>query len=261
MIDIHTHILPFLDDGSSDIETTEIFLEHIAKANMDAVVFTPHFKRGFFDNSKEKILPVYTQIENIIREKGYFYKTYCAAEVYLVGELAIADIQNNSFMINGSRYILVENNLYGFSKDFFENIYMLVKLGYKPILAHPERYPEIQKNVELAADFMHRDVYLQLNTSSILEGYTSKIKETAFELLRRGYAHFLGSDCHCQNNEYDFLQAFEIIKKRFGEDTAKILAKENPEKMLNNEDIQYFYLHTKPKPRNSSFLRRLFGLK
>ena len=261
MIDIHNHILPGLDDGSQDIETTEIYLDLIAKANMEAIVFTPHFKRGFFDNTKDKILEAFHQVESLIIAKNYSFKVYCAAEVYLVGELAVTDIQNNSFMINGSRYILVENSIYGFSKDLYENLYSLVKLGYKPILAHPERYSEIQKNIDLAADFLHRDIYLQINTGSLLDSYNMKTKETALELINRGYAHFLGTDSHCHTDVYDFPLALDIIKKQFGNDIAHILSKENPEKMINNDDVPYFYMQTKPRQTKKNIFQKIFGLK
>jgi len=226
------------------MNTTEKYLHKIAKAKMDAIIFTPHFKRGFFYNTKEKILEVYQQVDSIVKRSRFIFRTYCAAEVYLKGELAITDIQENSFMINGSRYVLVENSMYGLSKDFFENLYSLTKLGYKPILAHPERYLEIQKNIELASELMHRDVYMQINTGSLLGEYGSKVKEIALSLVKSGYAHFLGSDCHCDLNKYSYLEAFELINKKFSHNIAHLLAKENPEQMLNNEDIPLFYQKT-----------------
>jgi protein-tyrosine phosphatase len=102
MIDIHNHSLPNLDDGSTNIKVTEHFLDLIVRAMMEAVVFTPRFMRGFYDNTKENILDVYNQVEALKQKKQYTFKTYCAAEVYLIGTEAVADIQNNSFMINGT---------------------------------------------------------------------------------------------------------------------------------------------------------------
>jgi len=162
-------------------------------------------------------------------------------------------------MINGSRYVLVENSLTGFSHDLFENLYKLVKLGFKPILAHPERYLEIQRKPEMAEDFMHRDVYLQINTASILGGYGSKVQDVAMELIDRGYAHFLGSDCHCHSGVYDYPLAVEIIRKEFGDDTAEILVTDNPNKMLDNENIPYFYVRFESKPKKKSLWQKLFG--
>lgn len=260
MIDIHNHILPGIDDGSQDISVTEQYLDLIAQAKMDAVVFTPHYMRGFFDNTKEIILEAFNSVEKIKKSKGYSFKTYCAAEVYLMGEEAVTDIQTNAFMINGSRYVLVENSLTGFSNDLFENLYKLVKLGFKPILAHPERYLEVQEKPSLAVDFMHRDVYLQINTGSILGNYGAKVRDVALELIDRGYAHFLGSDCHCHSGLYDYPQAVEAIRKEFDDDTAEILSSDNPERMLNNDNIKYFYVFHEEKPEKKSFFKKLFGL-
>ena len=259
MIDIHTHILPFLDDGAPHEDATEYFLEKVADAQMEAIVFTPHFMRGFYDNSKDKILDVYQKINYLIERKEYKFHTYCAAEVYLMGSEAVEDIQKNSFMINGSRYVLVENSLRGFSFDLYENLYKLVKLDFKPILAHPERYPEIQERPSLAEDFMHRDVYLQINTGSIFGAYGKKVKDVALELIDRGCAHFLGTDCHCKTDVYDFPKAVEALRRDFGDATAEMLAIENPQSMLKNENIPHFYLNKTYEPKKKNFFKKLFG--
>jgi len=258
MIDIHNHILPNLDDGSPHHEVTDYYLDRIADANMTAVIFTPHFMRGFYGNKKDRILDEYKKALKFIEIKGYTFSTYCAAEVYLVGSDIVNDIQENSFMINGSRYVLVENSMTGFSMDFYENLFNLVKLGFKPILAHPERYLEIKENPDLAEDFMYRDVYLQINTGSILGEYGSRVKDVAMELIERGYVHFLGSDCHCKTGMYDFPKAVERIRKDFNDKTADLIAIDYPLKMLNNEEVPYFYINKKQLPLKRNFFQRLF---
>jgi protein-tyrosine phosphatase len=117
----------------------------------------------------------------------------------------------------------------------------------------------VQRNIDLAGDFMHRDVYLQINTGSILGNYGNKVKKIASELIYRGYAHFLGTDCTCRTNTYDYRQAVDRIRKEFGEKKAVLLSKEFPEMMLNNEDVPYFYVQRMPKYRSRSFIKRLFG--
>jgi len=260
MIDIHNHILPGLDDGSAHIDISEYYIERLIEAHVESVVFTPHFKKGFYENTKEKILISYNNVNDLIKKKGYAIETFCAAEVYLVGSQAVADIQENAFMINGSRYILVENSMNGFTFDFYENLYKLVKLGFKPILAHPERYLEIIKRPELAEDLMHRDIYLQINTGSLLGVMGKEIKNVAWELLDRGCAHFLGSDCHCKSGSYNFSIAVEQIRKEHGNDRAELLTKEFPRKMINNENIPHFYINRNIQPKKKNMLQKMFNL-
>ncbi|MCL2062953.1 MAG: hypothetical protein FWG98_01080 [Candidatus Cloacimonetes bacterium] len=260
MIDIHNHILPGLDDGSPHEDVTAFYIDRVVEAKMEGIVFTPHYMRGFYNNTKDKILDVYQRTRQIIERKGYILNTYCAAEIYLVGNESIDDIQINSFMINGSRYVLVENSLTGFSYDLYENLYKLGKLGFKPILAHPERYVEIKEKPLLAEEFMHRDVYLQINTGSLLGLYGNRVKDVSFELIDRGYAHFLGTDCHCQNGVYDFPEAIDVLRKIFGDKTADLLGVEYPQKMLNNEDLPHFYNHKQQIPLKKNFFQRLFKL-
>jgi len=241
MIDIHSHILPGIDDGAPNMETTELFLDLISGSAVTAVVCTPHYRQGIYHNEKKYMIEVFQKTNDLKIAKGYKFQLYCAAEVFLKGESIITDIQNNAFMINGTPFVLVENNFYGFSDDFYINLYHLVFLGFKPILAHPERYENIQNNIMLAEEFMHRDVYLQINTSSILGHNGNKCQAIALELIDRGYVHFLGSDCHCRSDSYDYDLAVELISKEFNPKLANTLALVNPEKMLHNEYIPYFY--------------------
>jgi len=100
---------------------------------------------------------------------------------------------------------------------------------------------------------------LQINTSSVLGGYGGHIKDVAMELIDRGCAHFLGSDCHCHSGVYDFPEAVDLIIKEFGDDTADILVNENPIKMLENENIPYFYVSFDEKPKTIGFCQKLLG--
>ena len=260
MIDIHTHILPNIDDGSSHEDITSYYLDRLNEAGIEGVVFTPHYYRGIFHNTKDKILLKYDKVLEMIKKKGYKFNTYCSAEVYLMGSEVMTDIQDNAFMINGSRYVLVENSLFGFSFDMYENLYKLSRLGFKPILAHPERYQELLTKPDLSEDFMYRDVYFQINTGSILGEYGNNVRDLALKLIDKGHAHFLGSDCHCTNGEYNYLKAVEYIRREFGDKTADILSYEHPLKMINNENIPHFYLKNKAKPVKKNLLQRLFRL-
>ncbi|HOD54005.1 MAG TPA: hypothetical protein PKJ08_05715 [Candidatus Cloacimonadota bacterium] len=259
MIDIHNHILAELDDGSQDFETTIEYLKLIQQSGVKKLVFTPHYMPGFYDSTQEKVKSAFNKVMSVKQQYAPDVDFFHSAEVYLNGENIIDEIYKENLFINNSQYVLIENNLNGFTEDLFQLLYQMNRKGMKPILAHPERYREIKQNPDKADDFLQRDVYLQINTSSILGGYGKQVQDTAFELIDRGWAHFLGSDCHCHSGVYDYAEAVDAIRAEFDDKMAQLLSKTFPEKMLKNEHIPHFYMSRRETPKKKSFFEKLFG--
>ncbi|MCB5251256.1 MAG: CpsB/CapC family capsule biosynthesis tyrosine phosphatase [Candidatus Cloacimonadales bacterium] len=257
MIDIHNHILPGLDDGAKDIETTIEYLKLIQESGVKKLVFTPHYMPGFYESTHKAVSSIFKDIMKIKDDYAPDVHFYHSAEVYLNGENIIDDIIKENLFINNSQYVLVENNLNGFTEDLYQLLYQMTRKGMKPILAHPERYQEIKENPIKADDFLQRDVYLQINTGSILGGYGKQVQDTAFELIDRGWVHFLGSDCHCRSMVYDFPEAVDAIRHEFDNKMAELLSQTFPEKMLNNEHLPHFYMVRKETPKKKSFLEKM----
>jgi protein-tyrosine phosphatase len=111
---------------------------------------------------------------------------------------------------------------------------------------------------EIAEDFLHRNVYLQINAGSILGLYGNKIAKTAWYLVDNGFAHFIASDNHCKIDEYLLPAALEAIRDNIDDYTANLLSQKNPEKMLNDEKIKYFYLEKQPVEK-SGFLKKILN--
>mgnify|MGYP006279571563 CR=1 FL=1 len=250
MIDIHTHILPACDDGSPDIDTSLHYLQILAQNKVSDVILTPHFIRNSYNNKKEIINPKFTKLKEMVYKKNIEINLHLAAEVYLEPTL-IEDIKKNNFTINNSDYVLVETSFNGFPTNLLEILYQLVKDGYKPILAHPERYNEFIVNPNKAESFLYRDIYFQLNAGSFLGKYGKQVKNTAWSLLDKGYVHFLASDLHCKNGEYPLPIAAHLIAEKYDEYLVKLLTEINPQKLLNNEKIEIFYIKKKDFEKKS----------
>ena len=254
MIDIHTHILHGIDDGSESLEISLNQLKIMKDAGVDKVVFTPHYIRNSYHNTKDIIEKKFAEIVEAVREQNIDIKLYHAAEVYLEKDI-MQDIQRENFTINNTKYVLVETSLTEFPPDLYEILYQLVVKGYKPILAHPERYSNVANNFRLAEDLMNRNIYLQINGGSILGNYGKHVQKAALNLLEYGYAHFLASDNHCKNPDYILPKAAEEVARRFDDYLAELLTEINPQKMLDGENIPYFYLERKVEnlPKKSFF--------
>ena len=254
MIDIHTHILHNCDDGSNSLELSIKQITNMIDKGVTDIVLTPHYMNSYVQTDAKIINKQYKEIVkatsdlNINLHKGGEIFLNPGMEEKISKKLCIAD----------TSYILVETNMGEFTPDIYEILFGLVRNGYKPILAHPERYNYIMNKPEIAEDFLHRNVYLQINAGSILGLYGNKIAKTAWYLVDNGFAHFIASDNHCKIDEYLLPAALEAIRDNIDDYTANLLSQKNPEKMLNDEKIKYFYLEKQPVEK-SGFLKKILN--
>ena len=243
MIDIHTHILPQIDDGSNSLDISIQHLKIMEEAGVTDVVFTPHFYENIYDNNKQTISAAFNLVQAEIDKQNMKMNLHHGAECYIVHDL-VTKIKNENFNIDDTKYVLVETSLINqtIEEIVFEEIYKLLKHGLKPILAHPERYQQIIENPESARDIVHRDVYLQVNAGSLFGYYGKDVQKAAWYLVQNGLVHFVASDNHCIKDEYFLKTAKDVITEKIDEYTANLLFEINPRKMLKNEKIEYFYL-------------------
>jgi protein-tyrosine phosphatase len=257
MIDIHTHILPAVDDGSGSAETSLQQLTLMAQSGVTDVVLTPHYQREGFRIPREERDAKRAALQTGCQAAGLSLTLHHGSEVYLDTSIW-RDIEDFELCINDTPFVLVETGMTLFPENLYEVLYYLVRKGYRPILAHPERYRPIYTNPQLAEDFLHRDVYLQINAGSLLGHYGKMPQRCAWQLLEHGHAHFMASDNHCRSGRYPMVEACERIAHRIDDHLPQLLTQINPQKMLNNEDIPFFYMekHTSAK---RSFLQKILG--
>lgn len=241
MIDIHTHILPEVDDGAIDIVSAVKQLKMMSDSGVSAVFLTPHFLPGRYEATNEILQKNLKELRNAITAEAVNIDLIMGREIYL-DSVILSRIDNFKPFMGNSKYLLVETNMTDFPSDLNEILYHLVIMGFKPILAHPERYNNIIFDQTLAEDFLHRNVYLQINAASILGYYGKSVQKTAWFLIEQGFAHFLASDNHCRQDFYELPEAIEMIKQNIDDHTADLLTKINPHKIIENEDIEIFYL-------------------
>ena len=195
--DIHCHLLPGIDDGSNSIEESIEILRRAEKEGVSEIVLTPHYIENtrYNCNNKNK-KESFEILKKAIKQAGINIKLYLGNENYMSNNF-IELLNNNEIMtINNSRYLLFEFPLsqpYKNSKDY---LYELVTKGYVPILAHPERYRDFQKNPDLVEEYTRMGILLQGNYKSLLGKYGRASKRTLKVLLKKDLITFLGSDIH-----------------------------------------------------------------
>lgn len=194
MVDFHTHILPEIDDGAKDVETARAMMEAEKANGVDTVLLTSHYyaKKRSPDQFVQKRAESFAAIKDLIPD-GLTVKL--AAEVHLKGYSGAAFEDVCKLAIEGTRYILIE---LPFTTKWTERLLQKLEdfireTDYTPVLAHVERYAEVQKRPAFLQTFINMGCLLQVNCGAFLERRTRSL---AFAMLKKGYVHALGTDAH-----------------------------------------------------------------
>lgn len=238
MIDIHAHIIPDIDDGAKDSDTSLKMLRMAAADGITHMIATPHSLPGEyaveFPRVKEKVdrLNEYAEKENL------GIKVYTGTEWSIGNGISKRIKENFGCPLAGSRYVLVEIPLWQDPEYYKSAFYELMLDGYVPVFAHPERYGSLHEKPELLERMISKGVLMQVNATSItgLEGRA--IKRFVYKMISRGQAHFVASDAHGTGRRPPKLSgAYNIVKRRFGQDTTDALFIANGMSVINDEKI------------------------
>jgi protein-tyrosine phosphatase len=191
--DIHSHLLAGLDDGVQSLAAALEVIQVFGEMGYRKLVTTPHVMSDFYRNSASTILPGIRQLKEYIAGKTEM-EVEAAAEYYLDEELIRSVELKERLLTFGKQYLLFETNFISEPLQLKEFIFKATSSGYKPVLAHPERYQYM--TLEKAEDLKDRGVLFQLNSLSIGGYYSEPVQRMATKLIDQRWVDFLGSDCH-----------------------------------------------------------------
>lgn len=196
LVDMHSHLLPGLDDGVKTFEEAEAIIAQFKHLGFRKLITTPHIMQDTYRNTPEGIMRKLEELQHYLSGKEACLPIEAAAEYYL-DEGLMQCLENEQPMLTfGDRYLLFETNFIAeplYLKDF---IFKATTQGYRPVLAHPERYVFLQNNPAKLEDLLNRGVLLQVNILSLTGYYSRSAQQTASWLIEEGWVHFLASDCH-----------------------------------------------------------------
>ena len=205
--DMHAHIVPGVDDGAQTLEESLVLLKALQNMGFTHVFGTPHISPDLYPNSRDNLLPAAARVLEHLQIRDIQLQVGLAAEYYL-DEHFEALLHNQALLTLPGNYALFEMSCFfawpGLTRTLFE---MIVK-EYRPILAHPERYPYFQgKHFCLLEELHHRGCFFQVNLLSFHGAYGRESRQCAFQLLEAGLIDFLGTDAHNLQSLSD-LEAF-----------------------------------------------------
>ncbi|HTH55106.1 MAG TPA: CpsB/CapC family capsule biosynthesis tyrosine phosphatase [Cyclobacteriaceae bacterium] len=193
-VDIHSHLIPGIDDGVTSLENSLEVILLLQDAGYKKVITTPHIISDTYKNTPDIILSGLKNLTDYLEQKGSKMKVEAAAEYYLDTWLINEVNTGNPLLTFGDKFFLFEMNYVTEPYQLNDFIFSLTTKGYKPVLAHPERYQFM--TLEKAEDLRYRGVLLQINILSLIGFYSRPVQLMAHKLIDKGLIDFLGSDSH-----------------------------------------------------------------
>ncbi len=194
--DIHSHLIPGIDDGSKSLEDSIQMLQTFESMGYKKVITTPHIMSDYYKNTPEIILSGLDNVREAIHRQGLSITIEAAAEYYL-DEFFLEKIKQKNILSFGDNYVLFELPFVSEPQMLAEVIFELQMAGYKPVLAHPERYAYWFGNLdEKIQELKDKGTLLQLNMLSLTGHYSPEVRKIAERIIFNHSVDFVGSDCH-----------------------------------------------------------------
>lgn len=240
MIDIHSHIIPNVDDGARSVEETFNILKEAQEAGFTDVILTSHFLLNYYETNAQELIFWKEKLQEVLKKQGTKINLHSGMEIYITNQMEELLENKKILTLANSVYMLIELPLATNVKYFDYVVYYLEAKGIKPIIAHPERYKCVQKDPDIVEEYIEKGCLIQCNYGSIVNLYGREAEKTIKTLLKKNQVHFLGSDVHRENGTYLIIpDAIKKIRKIIGENKINELTTINPQKILQNEEWQY----------------------
>lgn len=232
MVDIHSHILNNIDDGSKSITESINMLKGLYENGVTDVILTPHYVMdSFYQNSIETKEKLFNKLKEEIKKNNIPINIYLGNEIYIDKDIK-DKINKEALPLNNSNYILLEFPMNGIYNNSYGIISGLMERGYKVILAHPERYLTVKEDIKVLDEYKEMGVLFQSNIGSYFGDYGKTAKKTFKKLLKMKYISFIGTDSHSQNYNFKNIEKFrkklsKVVDKNYLNDILEGNAKRN----------------------------------
>lgn len=241
MIDLHCHIMPWVDDGASDARTACAMAQRAVESGITTIVATPHCN---LDDSRPNFRgrtysKAFSLFRALLAQHNIPLEILPGAELFAhPSNLRYLLDRQRVMTLNHSRYLLVEFNFSERGGNITDALNLIARRGLVPVVAHPERYDCVQLEPELAMDWFHAGYIIQLNKGSILGQLGPEPKETGNFLLQNGFAHVIASDAHSTRRRRTGFQSLIPVLERFcSPEYIDLLLKGNPQAIIEDRPI------------------------
>jgi protein-tyrosine phosphatase len=207
--DMHSHLLPGIDDGAEDIENSLELIRGMRDLGYKKLITTPHVMWDMYQNSHETILEKLALVKDAVVKAGIDVEIHAAAEYFLDEHVEELLQKKEPLLTISGNMVLAEFSMAFPAMNIKDILFAMQMQGYQPIVAHPERYVYLEKNKDFYTELRDTGCYFQLNLLSLGGHYGRSVAELAQYLLKNGYYNLIGTDLH-HSGHLEGLQRFEM---------------------------------------------------
>ena len=241
MIDFHSHILPNIDDGSTNMQESIKLIKEAEQVGFTGIVSTSHYLENYFECGEKERKKLLNDLEDKIESNKAVnvskkIQLYLGSEIYVTQNMIELLKEGKASSINGTKYVLFELPMN--SKPLFvkEIVYKLIENGYKPVIAHPERYSYVKEDITYVEELKKMGALFQANYGSVIGMYGIEAKKTIKKLLKKDLISFLGSDVHRAGQIYPKIpKILKKLEKWTSTEKLEELTTLNAKKVLESE--------------------------
>lgn len=233
MIDLHSHILPGLDDGASDLDVSLEMARIFQSQGVTHVACTPHILPGVYHNTGEAIRKSVEALQSRINEAGIELQLLVGADNHVVPDFVAGLERGHLLTLGDTKYVLVEPPHHVAPPRLSELFFNILVAGYVPILTHPERLTWVSDRYQVFEELADRGVWIQITSGSLVGRFGKRAKYWAERMICEGRVHILASDAHnCEHRPPDLERGRVAAERLIGSEEAHNLVAERPRNIL-----------------------------
>ncbi len=238
MIDIHTHILPGVDDGAQTLPQALALIRRAYEDGVRALILTPHYRGRFRENTADRLRETLESLRPAAEESGVPMELYLGSEVHYQSGVMDLVSEGRVLSMAGSDYVLLEFRPDAAPSQVRIGVNEAESRGYTPIIAHAERYDCFRRQPSLAYEMRELGALIQLNAASVTGENGFFVKRYCAGLLKEELVHFIASDAHNIQRRPPILSAcFRKVCRQYGNEYAVRIFRDNPRKVIENSMI------------------------
>ena len=199
-VDIHSHLLPGIDDGAANLETSIALIQKMTSYGIKNFITTPHILGDVYPNTPEIINSKLKEVRDELKRRNISDISICAAAEYMMDEKFTEIMEKGELLTLKDNLVLVEMSYFSPPINLHDMLFQLQLKGYKPILAHPERYNSYHPNLENYYQLKRAGCLFQLNLLSLTEHYGKHVQKITEKLLKENMYDFVGTDAHHEHH-------------------------------------------------------------
>lgn len=237
-IDLHSHILPGIDDGAKNWSDSIKMLECCQKNGISTVILTPHYHYERGQASPQRIRTLTAELAEQAAQREIPIRLYPGNELFYTNNLLSAVKSGDVLTLADSDYVLLEFSISTEQRRIQNAVYEFLNAGYFPVLAHIERYAVFLRDPSFAEELLRMGAYFQVNAGSLQGNAGWKIKRFSQTMLKSGRIQLIGSDAHDPiNRPPNLAMTAELLYKKMGLGAAEVYLQEYPRCIIENRSL------------------------